>query len=106
MDLSMASAIIPPSRCPDPHTLRAFLLGEVDETELGSVADHLEACSHCLEHLHSLEVEDSLMDMVRDQPEENPVPVPLPVQNLIQELKQLGSQETVAVGTIQITDDT
>src|SRR5262245_3174332 len=51
--------------CGDDATLQRFLLGSLPEDELALLEEHLQLCSHCVETLARVRVEDALFDAVR-----------------------------------------
>jgi hypothetical protein len=60
------------SQCLTPAELTAFNLGELPETVLDEIAEHLEHCPHCEGAARALDsVSDPLIDGIRDSASED-----------------------------------
>src|SRR5262245_37439670 len=58
---------VPRTECLTAEELKAFHLGELDDTALDEAADHLDRCARCEEAMRSLDtVADQLIEAVRD----------------------------------------
>jgi len=55
-----------PSTCPSRNELRAYLVGELSESDGDQVADHVKACSHCQGEMATIDdTGDTLIGQIR-----------------------------------------
>jgi hypothetical protein len=54
-----------PPPCPAPPELERFLLGQVAEAQAASIEEHLAQCGRCLETVHLLKAEDTLIEAMQ-----------------------------------------
>jgi len=55
------------SACPDANDLQEFAVGKLSDPQAEALARHLAQCPRCLETLHGLKVDDTLVEAVRSQ---------------------------------------
>src|SRR5262245_31077221 len=96
--------------CLDVELLKRAAAGRIDPCEVGALAEHLVGCERCLQALHTLHGEDTVLDAVRAQKKAHPLANNATIDLLIQKLSALRSlrndsdpQETFLTGDVPLS---
>jgi WD40 repeat protein len=85
--------------CADAQVLRLFLLGQATDPSAEQLEQHLEQCDRCMETLHGLHSEDTLISALRQGPGEQAAgPVDEQVEKLIDRMCTLRPAAAVGEG--------
>src|SRR5689334_9030569 len=60
--------MLTPSSCPDADVLQRFLLGQTSDQESSQLEAHLSTCPNCVQTLHGLKAEDTVVEAMRVPP--------------------------------------
>ena len=99
--------------CPNAQVLQQFALGSLSAMEIELLSQHVERCASCVETLHGLKINDTLLsDTGRALNVEIPTPPPA-VQKVMQDMLNLTSEqlrtqdraESSARDTVAFEDD-
>lgn len=91
--------------CPDPQTLRDFLLGRVQERDLEELAAHVEKCKDCQRKLEGDRASDLLLDAMRAPGAKELAKGPR-LESMMDRFAQLKSRETISDLESQAGDST
>src|SRR5208283_5123990 len=82
--------------CPDVQTLQRFALGCMTPTEVEGLAEHVGQCDICVQTLHTLKMDDTLVEVMAAQSTLADRARPKNMEALIQRLKKLRPPQAVS----------
>ena len=81
--------------CPDADVLQRFLLGQTSDQESAELEAHLAACAHCVQTLHGMKAEDTVVEAMRAQAGTAEAEEAV-VESLIERLQRLREEQPAA----------